>query len=95
MKLGRNDVCRCGSGQKYKKCCLPADEAARGAELAADLAAKAEASSAAAEESEGGDGDAKDASTATAKPAVARTQRLASRRATIPVAHRLPRRGAV
>ena len=20
-KLGRNDPCRCGSGQKYKKCC--------------------------------------------------------------------------
>jgi hypothetical protein len=25
---GRNDPCRCGSGQKYKKCCLPKDEAA-------------------------------------------------------------------
>ena len=22
MRLGRNDVCRCGSGRKYKKCCL-------------------------------------------------------------------------
>lgn len=21
-KLGRNDPCRCGSGKKYKKCCL-------------------------------------------------------------------------
>lgn len=21
-KLGRNDLCSCGSGQKYKKCCL-------------------------------------------------------------------------
>lgn len=26
-KLGRNDPCHCGSGKKYKKCCLPADEA--------------------------------------------------------------------
>jgi len=26
-KLGRNDPCRCGSGKKYKKCCLPTDEA--------------------------------------------------------------------
>jgi hypothetical protein len=26
---GRNDPCRCGSGKKYKKCCLPRDEAAR------------------------------------------------------------------
>lgn len=25
---GRNDACHCGSGKKYKKCCLPADEAA-------------------------------------------------------------------
>ncbi len=23
MKLGRNDICYCGSGKKYKKCCLP------------------------------------------------------------------------
>lgn len=23
MKTGRNDLCPCGSGQKYKKCCLP------------------------------------------------------------------------
>lgn len=26
-KLGRNDPCRCGSGKKYKKCCLDKDEA--------------------------------------------------------------------
>lgn len=26
-KPGRNDPCPCGSGKKYKKCCLPADEA--------------------------------------------------------------------
>lgn len=25
MKIGRNDVCHCGSGKKYKKCCLDAD----------------------------------------------------------------------
>ncbi|MFZ5863155.1 MAG: YecA family protein [Nitrospirota bacterium] len=24
-KIGRNDPCRCGSGRKYKKCCLEAD----------------------------------------------------------------------
>lgn len=24
IKLGRNDVCSCGSGQKYKRCCLTA-----------------------------------------------------------------------
>lgn len=26
---GRNDPCPCGSGQKYKRCCLPREEAAR------------------------------------------------------------------
>ena len=25
-KPGRNDPCWCGSGQKYKRCCLSADE---------------------------------------------------------------------
>ena len=25
MKPGRNDPCPCGSGKKYKKCCLPKD----------------------------------------------------------------------
>jgi hypothetical protein len=25
--IGRNATCHCGSGKKYKKCCLPADEA--------------------------------------------------------------------
>ena len=27
-KLGHNDPCHCGSGNKYKKCCLAKDEAA-------------------------------------------------------------------
>lgn len=27
MKIGRNDPCHCGSGKKYKKCCLEKDEA--------------------------------------------------------------------
>ena len=27
-KLGRNDPCPCGSGKKYKRCCLPMHEAA-------------------------------------------------------------------
>src|SRR3989344_1476945 len=25
MKVGRNDPCHCGSGKKYKKCCLDKD----------------------------------------------------------------------
>jgi tetratricopeptide (TPR) repeat protein len=34
-KIGRNDPCPCGSGQKYKRCCLPRDEAAAAAERVA------------------------------------------------------------
>jgi tetratricopeptide (TPR) repeat protein len=30
-KTGRNDPCPCGSGQKYKRCCLVKDEAAAAA----------------------------------------------------------------
>ena len=35
--IGRNESCSCGSGKKYKRCCLPKDEAAR------EMAARAEA----------------------------------------------------
>jgi tetratricopeptide (TPR) repeat protein len=34
-KVGRNDPCPCGSGHKYKRCCLPRDEAAAVAARAA------------------------------------------------------------
>jgi hypothetical protein len=37
--LGRNDACHCGSGRKYKRCCLDKDEAAA---LAARAKAEAE-----------------------------------------------------
>lgn len=46
MKTGRNDPCHCGSGEKYKRCHLPQDEAARSERLAADLAARTAASQA-------------------------------------------------
>jgi hypothetical protein len=36
VKLGRNDLCHCGSGKKYKRCCLEADAAATSAVLAAE-----------------------------------------------------------
>jgi hypothetical protein len=29
MNPGRNDPCPCGSGKKYKKCCLPKGEEAK------------------------------------------------------------------
>ena len=50
--LGRNDACHCGSGRKYKRCCLDKDEAAA---LAARAKAEAEpdASSEAASEPAG------------------------------------------
>ncbi len=34
MKTGRNDPCPCGSGKKYKKCCLPKDQEASSRETA-------------------------------------------------------------
>jgi hypothetical protein len=39
--LGRNDPCHCGSGKKYKQCCLSKDEAAERA-ARAKAAEKAE-----------------------------------------------------
>jgi hypothetical protein len=29
MKIGRNEPCPCGSGKKYKKCCLPKEVVTR------------------------------------------------------------------
>jgi len=45
-KVGRNDTCPCGSGQKYKRCCGPRDEAAErvAAARTAALAREAESS---------------------------------------------------
>jgi tetratricopeptide (TPR) repeat protein len=42
-KIGRNDLCPCGSGKKYKRCCMAADEAAVREKLAAVAAAAAAA----------------------------------------------------
>jgi TolA-binding protein len=41
MKISRNDPCSCGSGRKYKHCCLEKDEASRRAEREASNAALA------------------------------------------------------
>src|SRR5581483_2663861 len=41
LKLGRNDPCHCGSGRKYKKCHLAADEAREHEEATARAAAPA------------------------------------------------------
>ncbi|MGH9766742.1 MAG: SEC-C domain-containing protein, partial [Blastocatellia bacterium] len=42
MDIGRNDPCHCGSGKKYKKCCLPKDEEAKMAAKAATKPAPSE-----------------------------------------------------
>ncbi|HKM79362.1 MAG TPA: SEC-C metal-binding domain-containing protein, partial [Candidatus Acidoferrum sp.] len=41
-KPGRNDRCPCGSGKKYKACCLTRDEAAEQERLAAQQAEREE-----------------------------------------------------
>jgi tetratricopeptide (TPR) repeat protein len=41
-KPGRNDPCPCGSGKKYKKCCLANEEAAEREQLAKAEARRAE-----------------------------------------------------
>jgi tetratricopeptide (TPR) repeat protein len=45
-KPGRNDPCPCGSGNKYKKCCLAREEAAQREELAKVEARRAESAAA-------------------------------------------------
>jgi hypothetical protein len=42
MSVGRNDPCPCGSGKKYKKCCLDQDAAAARAQAAAAVRAAEE-----------------------------------------------------
>lgn len=92
MKLGRNDPCHCGSGQKYKKCHLPADEAARAAELAAtNAAAAAAAATAAVEDPEGTEA----ARVAAAKVDLARQQAKTSKPALPAPAGRVARRRGV
>lgn len=43
VKIGRNDPCPCGSGKKYKKCCLEMDKAAARSVREADNAESARA----------------------------------------------------
>jgi tetratricopeptide (TPR) repeat protein len=46
VKPGRNDPCPCGSGKKYKKCCLAKEEAAEREQLAEAEARRAESAAA-------------------------------------------------
>ena len=72
MKIGRNDPCHCGSGQKYKKCHLPKDDAERSAELAA-LAATAAAAQATADAEAEAEAE-KDGKSAGDRPQAARAK---------------------
>ncbi len=50
-KIGRNDPCPCGSGKKYKKCCLEKDEREKSEQLK-QARAQEEAADAAEQEKE-------------------------------------------
>jgi len=43
-RLGRNEPCRCGSGRKYKQCCLDKDESEARVAYAKAVAAAPESS---------------------------------------------------
>lgn len=75
-KLGRNDPCHCGSGQKYKKCHLAQDDAAKSAELAAaaEKAAEEAKANAAAEAEEADKADAAATKGAPDRPVAARAK---------------------
>jgi tetratricopeptide (TPR) repeat protein len=45
-KIGRNDLCSCGSGKKYKRCCMARDEVAAREKLAQANAAATTATAA-------------------------------------------------
>lgn len=55
-KPGRNEPCACGSGRKYKQCCLPADEALAAAarKVKAEVTAALEVTGESAEPAEDG-----------------------------------------
>jgi methionyl aminopeptidase len=40
MKIGRNDPCPCGSGKKYKKCCMGKENSAKNADVKEDYVKK-------------------------------------------------------
>jgi len=40
MKVGRNDPCPCGSGKKYKKCCMDKENSAKNADVKEDYVKK-------------------------------------------------------
>jgi SEC-C motif len=99
-QTGRNDVCPCGSGIKYKKCHQQEDDAVVAAELkrrAEAAIAEAEAKAAEAEEAGEGKPDAKsdEARGRAAARGGAAPKRGGARPTAVGKAQNLPRRGAV
>lgn len=99
MKLGRNDPCHCGSGQKYKKCHQAEDDAKVSAELKAKAAERAAAAAEAAAKAEAeGEDEGKEGAAAGSLDKPVRTKApVVQQRPKAPTAHNanLPRRGAV
>jgi hypothetical protein len=93
-KIGRNDPCHCGSGQKYKKCHLAKDDAAKSAELAAAAAAAAAAAKAKAdaeaEEADKAEKEGGGPAGAADRPAAARAKDAAGTRPRTPAPTQAP-----
>jgi hypothetical protein len=66
-QVGRNDKCPCGSGKKYKQCCLAADEE-KARKAREKAAAKAEREAAKEQETAEKDGESREAKDASASP---------------------------
>jgi SEC-C motif len=99
-QTGRNDVCPCGSGVKYKKCHQNEDDALIAAELkrvaeAAEAAAKAEAEAKAEEEGDETKAEARDRARPRGHAKSGADKRVATRGVAAGKAQNLPRRGAV
>jgi hypothetical protein len=92
-ETGRNDLCPCGSGKKYKACHLPEDEAARSAELA--KAAEARAAALAEAKAEDDTDAAKDKLDRNGKPRRDEHQRGGKASSGKSRPTNIPRRGAV
>src|SRR4051794_5386968 len=90
MKIGRNDPCHCGSGQKYKKCHLAKDDAAKSAELAAAAAAAAEAQAKADAEAEANEEKEKSDGGSPVDRPVARAKDVGAARPTAPAPTQAP-----
>ncbi len=95
MKLGRNDPCHCGSGNKYKKCCLPKDAAENTAKLVAEAAERQAEADRIAKEAEETPPEAGKATTGGGRPtATGKTAAKSVNAAASPTAAPLRRRRA-